>query len=326
MGLIKEMIKLKQSLPAIMIVVGGLGFVLFSWDPFGFEISHERLYKFFYDAFTVIIMSALVSFLIDSVEFMGVFRRALEDIIYDSKFLKKRRDINDIWVNVSKEMFMSKFPQISDSLTKTVGQYLKIDDGLKLRYFEDYVNSYKLSLDETDKGIINVVNIVTLTLNVEDDKNFNFPLNITTCAREENKDKAKLEIKNVSVNGKDVKVEVPEPEYKKNVLNYESNLPLGGATKYKIKMTITKRYNLQDDSYLAFQAKWLVCGMRVKVFYPKELGILFVNRGVMGTFEPGDDNFEPGNGKEEGFMEFECKSMILKKQGYILTITPKMQL
>ena len=141
-------------------------------------------------------------------------------------------------------------------------------------------------------------------------------MNLSTCASEENKDKTFLKIDNVSVNGENVKVKITESKYENNEIKYECKLPLGGDTKYKIKQTITKKYSLQDDNFIGFFAKWLVCGMRIKVFYPKELGILFVNRGVMGSFEPLDIR--------EKFIEYEYKGMILKRQGYILTIIPKL--
>ena len=135
MGFFKDVFNFKRSLPAILLITGVIAFGFFSLDPFGLENSHEHWYRFLYGLSNVIVMSALVSFLIDSVEFMGVFRRALEDIIYDSKYLKKRKDIDQIWVNVSKEMFKSKFPQISTPLMQAVRQYFKNDDDLKLRYF-----------------------------------------------------------------------------------------------------------------------------------------------------------------------------------------------
>jgi len=243
-----------------------------------------------------------------------VDKRALEDIIYDSKFLKKRKDIDEIWVKVSKELFKSKFPQISNPLMQTVRKYYESDDGLKLSYYNDYVNTYTLALDKEDKNIIHVVQDVSFTLNVEDKEKFPFPMTMWTCASPENKDKATLLCENVTVNGKPATAEVSEPKYEEGTLRYDYKLQLEGNTEYKIKQRITKKYNLKEDNFIGYKARWLVNGIRVKVFHPKELGILFVNRGVMGEFSKEE---------REDFKEYEFKGLILKHQGYILTIIPK---
>lgn len=314
MGYIKDIFKFKQAIPVILLIIGVPLFVICSFGAFGLENSHKQWFRLLDGLSNVIVMSALVSFLVDSVEFMGVFKRALEDIIYDTKFLKKRNDIDEIWVKVSKELFKSKFPQISNQLMQTVRKYYEPGDGLKLTYYNDYVNTYTLTFDEKDKNIIHLVHDVSFTLNVEDKKGFDFPMTLWTCVSEGNKDKVSLVCDNVTVNGEAAKAEVSEPKYEDGALKYDYKLQLKGSTEYKIKQKITKEYSLKDDNFIGYKARWLVNGMRVKVFHPKELGILFVNRGVMGKFSKEE---------KEDFKEYEYKGLILKHQGYILTIIPK---
>lgn len=314
MGYFKDIFKFKQAIPVILLIIGVPLFVICSFGAFGLESAHKHWFRLLDGLSSVIVMSALVSFLVDSVEFMGVFKRALEDIIYDSKFLKKRKDIDEIWVKVSKELFKSKFPQISNPLMQTVRKYYESDDGLKLSYYNDYVNTYTLTLDENDRNIIHVVQDVSFTLNVEDKEKFPFPMTMWTCTSAENKDKVTLLCENVTVNGKPATAEVSEPKYEEGTLRYDYKLQLEGSTEYKIKQRITKKYNLKEDNFIGHKARWLVNGLRVKVFHPKELGILFVNRGVMGEFSKEE---------REDFKEYEFKGLILKHQGYILTIIPK---
>lgn len=314
MGFFKDIFRFKQSIPVILLIIGISFFIFFSFDPLGIEQSYNHWYKFLYGLSNVVVMSALVSFLVDSVEFMGVFKRALEDIIYDSKFLKKRKDIEDIWTKVSKELFKSKFPQISDSLMKAVKRYYEPGDGLKLTYYNDYVNTYTLKLDQNDKNILYIENEISFTLNVEDKDDFVFPMTSWTCVSKENQDQATLECNPVIVNGKPEKAEVSKPTYENGMVRYDHKLKLGGATEYKIKQTINKKCNLKEDNYIGFKARWLVNNMRVQVFFPKELDILFVNRGVMGEYS---------SKEKDCFREYEYKGLILKHQGYILTIIPK---
>ena len=96
MGYFKDIFKFKQAIPVILLIIGVPLFVMCSFGAFGLESAHKHWFRLLDGLSSVIVMSALVSFLVDSVEFMGVFKRALEDIIYDSKFLKKRKDIDEI--------------------------------------------------------------------------------------------------------------------------------------------------------------------------------------------------------------------------------------
>ena len=317
MSYIKDVFKFKQAIPVILLIIGGSLFVVCSFDFFKLEENHQQWYKLLEGLSNVIVTSALVSFLVDSVEFMGVFRRALEDIIYDSKFLHKRKDINEVWVKVSKELFNSKFPQISNSLMQVVRKYYDPGDGLKLTYYNDYVNTYTLTLDKDNKDIIYVENDVSFTLNVEDKEKFMFPMTMWTCVSEADKEKPTLECNNVFVNGHSATAQISTPKYEDGMLRYDYKLELKGSIEYKIRQKFLKKYNLRDDNYIGYKARWLVNGMRVKVFHPEELGVLFVNRGVMGDFIKEE---------REDFKEYEYKGLILKHQCYILTIIPKEKL
>ena len=147
MSYIKRLFQFRLAVPVILLVIGLPLLCIAAFDPWQLEDSSPHWFKLLEKCGDIILVSSLISFLLDSAEYMGVFKRALEDIIYDSKFLKKRKDIEDIWVSVSKELFKSKFPRISTPLMQAVRKYYEPGDGLKLTYYNDYVNTYTLTLD-----------------------------------------------------------------------------------------------------------------------------------------------------------------------------------
>ena len=262
---------------------------------------------------SVIVMSALVSFLIDSVEFMGVFKRALEDIIYDSKFLRKRKDIEEIWVKVSKELFKSKFPQISTQLMMAVKNYYSPDENLKLNYYNDYRNVYTVKYDEQNHDFIHVESKSSYILKVEDEKEFEFPMRYWTCVNEGEQETVEAAMGSITVNGNNVNdIGTPEKTYEKGTVCYNFKLKLKGCTEYRIQQTLNQKYNLKEDNFLGFRARWLVNDMRIQLFHPADMKILFVNRATANGFEVNNDR--------ETFKEYEYKGLILKHQGYIIIL------
>ena len=87
---------------------------------------------------------------------------------------------------------------------------------------------------------------------------------------------------------------------------------LYGCTEYRIQQTLNQKYNLKEDNFLGFRARWLVNDMRIQLFHPADMKILFVNRATANGFEVNNDR--------ETFKEYEYKGLILKHQGYIIIL------
>lgn len=260
----------------------------------------------------IILVSSLISFLLDSAEYMGIFKKDLEEIIYDTKHLEKRNDIEDIWVKVSKVFTKLKFPQISTPLMNAVKNFYTANDGLKLSYYSDYRNIYTVTFDEKDANFIRVKNETTFTLKVEDSKKFKFPMRFWNCVEENNQGSVTMNIDNITVNGNSAKVKDHTKSYDNGMICHTFNIELEGRNEYRITQESNQRYDLRQDNYLGFRARWLVNDMRIQVFHPKNLKLLFVNRATANGFKK--------NKETEDFCEYEYKGLILKNQGYIIIL------
>lgn len=261
----------------------------------------------------ILLISVLFSFLTNSIEFIGVFQDLLEKVIYDAKFLKKRKDISKIWETVSKEMFKSKFPKISRPLLEIIKKdYLSQDE---VSYYSDYRNIYDVKFDDADRNFIIVNNDVSFVLNAVNENEFSFPIKNWICASDATKDNVDFEIKSVTVNNNPVVPKLVKKEYKDGCLFFHYEIKLKGCKEYSIKQNIKKRYSIKEDNYIAFKAKWLVNNMTVQLFHPKEFNVLFVERATSEKF-----NIVK---KREDYLEYEYKGLILRSQGYIMIFNPK---
>lgn len=310
---IRHLFQLRLALPTILLIVGLFLFFSCAFDLFGIETSNKVLFRILEKAGDLILISSIISFLIDSAEYLGVFKKELEDVIYDTNFLKKRNDIESVWVKVSDVLFQSKFPEISQKLMMAVKNYYSTDDGLKLNYYDDYRNIYTIKYDEQNQDIIHVENKTSFLLKVEDEKEFDFPMRYWTCVEENNQGSVETVMESISVNGDRLtNIKDPIKTYTDGMICFEFKIKLKGHREYRIQQVRKNKYNIKEDNYLGFRARWLVNDMRVQVFHPNDMKILFINRATANGFQ--------SNCCTDTFKEYECKGLILKHQGYIIIL------
>lgn len=258
----------------------------------------------------ILLISALLSFLTNTAEYLGVFRKALEEIVYDPKFLRNRKDIEDVWENVSKVLFKSRFPQISHNLLVTIKKNYLSDN--EVSYYGDYKNIYDIKYDSEDKRCVIVKNDINFTLHAVDTSDFTFPIKSWICSKDGDKQKTFFNINSIHVNGDLVVPKQISIIHKDGQLCFHYEITLKGSTEYKIKQSLEKRYSLDCDNYIGFQAKWLVNNLTVQLFHPEDMEVLFINRAASESF-----NLIK---KKENYLEYEYKGLILRKQGYIMIL------
>ncbi|MBR6489904.1 MAG: hypothetical protein IKT03_05135 [Muribaculaceae bacterium] len=316
---IKRIFRFRLALPTVLLLGGLFLFFACTFDWFGIETTKPILFEIFEKAGNLILISSVIAFLIDSAEYMGAFKRELEEVIYDTKFLKKRNDIEGVWRGVSEVLFESKFPKISSDLMDAVKGYFVPDEDLKLNYYNDYRITYTVTYDKDDSDFIHVESKTSFQLNVEDGKEFEFPMRHWTCVDESSQDTVETAMGSIIVNG-DERTDLGEPvkTYHNDTVCYCFKLKLKGCTEYQIDQTVNKKYNLKKDNFLAFRARWLVNDMRVQLFHPADMQVLFVNRATAKDFKKNHDT--------KVFKEYEYKGLILKRQGYIIILNKQQNL
>lgn len=94
-----------------------------------------------------IIGGGVFTSLIHSGEFIEIYSRIFDKILWSTEFLRKRGDIRKLWSDVSKVLYDEKFPDISDELENIIAtEYFPVNHEY---YGENYDYTYNIiSLNE----------------------------------------------------------------------------------------------------------------------------------------------------------------------------------
>ena len=106
--------------------------------------------------------------------------------------------------------------------------------------------------------------------------------------------------------------------YKQDIegsLCQEQQLTLQGNTKYEIKYTREKTYNINYDYYVGFRAKYIVNKLRVCLDLPNEIDAIFTCRGTQNEFDDISNN--------DNRIEKKYRGLVLPRQGYIFALKRK---
>ncbi|WP_156169707.1 hypothetical protein [Sphingobacterium sp. IITKGP-BTPF85] len=108
---------IKKNLTIIYLLLAVI-FILFpntSYSPFS-EKWNEILQKIGFISLT----SGIFAGVLKSIQFTGLFQEELQKIVSGSEFLKNRKDLQDLWKEISKIIYSKKFPEISEELEDTI--------------------------------------------------------------------------------------------------------------------------------------------------------------------------------------------------------------
>ena len=303
---------LKASIPWILLIIGGV--CLYFGYFYIFQDEKSLYIDLCRGLANILIVGVLVGFVTSSAQFMGVFKKELEAIIYESKFLKNRIDIHKVWDNVSCSLFRSKFPEISNDLLHIIkNQYLPLN---QVSYYKDYQSIITISWADKERKIIKVVYEISFDLTASSKDKFNFPLDSRVNVDGLSKSDYSISIENYLVNNKEAKiVKIIDEIENGDTHHYGIEVELAGSTKYSISKKVIKQYSYEKDYFIAFAAKFIVKDFRIQVFHPADIELCFINRGLINKFKDVK--------KRETYLEKQYKGLILQKQGYVIILKNK---
>lgn len=257
----------------------------------------------------VLVIGVILGYLSNASQFLGVFKSDLQDIIYGKEFIKQRKDINTLWETLSKQLFKNKFPAIHKEFLKVISEYFPKDE---ISYCNDYCRDTTIEWLNKDDGIIKVTDNVSFDLIAENSDKFVYP--IKTWTNVNDKVVYKEIITEFKVNGKKIELEKTENnKINNNEICFEQIVKLKGHTKYEIQYTKEKTYNINDDYYIGFRARYITNKLRVDLNLPEDLNAMFICRGTQNDFE----DIKSCSTKK---ISKKYKGIILPRQGYIFSL------
>lgn len=307
----ERLCNVKAALPVLYLVVGII-FGGLCYIP-SFDSEHPTLFRIFNSVAGVLVISALISFLMTTARYMGVFKEALEEIVYSPRFLEKRNDIEQVWENVSYAMFKSKLPSISHAFLRSIKEYYI--SASEDQFYENYRAIIDISWLDKKKQWVQISYDVDFDLITESEKRKNFTFNSWTYKTDDDEFCTKTEITKYSVDGQDTQVKSIGKTEQDGEIIERFQVEINGKKKYSIKEHLNKTMCLRDDNFCAFNCKWLVNNMDIQIYFPEDMDVKFVGKGTAEEFILVN--------KRQNSLRYEYKGLILRSQGYLFILTSK---
>lgn len=257
----------------------------------------------------VLIIGVVVGYLTSVAQWSGIFKKEIQDIVFGKEFLNKRNDIEDIWYRVTKQMFKFKFSDIHRDMLDALRQILPKEDDIS--YYEDYDADTKVEWVDRERGLIKSIDTFAIFIVTESEKEFSYPIKSWTITDDDDNENIRQSIK-VCVDGKTMSDLKTSTKREGDEICSETLIPLKGKKRYFLQYTREKIYNINEDYYIAYRAKYITKNLKVSLELPDDIEALFVERGTTNEF------LNVKNSKHH--IKKSYKGVIFPKQGYIFAL------
>ncbi|MBD5277160.1 MAG: hypothetical protein HDS30_05870 [Bacteroides sp.] len=301
----------KQSIGWIIAILGVLCYFIGYYFKSIYDSSIWP--DFIIKAADVMIIGVVVGYLTGIAQWAGIFKKEIQDIIYGKEFLQKRNDIETIWYNVTKQMFKSKFADIHKNMLTALKSVLPSEDDIS--YYEDYDADSRIEWVDKDKGVIKCIDNYSMYIVVESEKQFDYVINKWTIENSENPDDDILESLEVVVDSKKQNDLITMTTRNGSEICTETKVSLSGKKRYFLQYSRVQQYNINDDYYIGFKAKYITNNLKVSLELPHDIEAIFIERGTVKGFQNVNNT--------KSHIKKIYKGVIFPKQGYIFALNVK---
>ena len=215
--------------------------------------------------------------------FTDLFRKNVIDEIYSPKHLKQRKDIQDIWLNVSNVLMKDKYPKISQSILKIIKD---VYFPTKVKgYYDNYQVDYHISFVDDQKEYIRSLETISYTYK-QFIKTPKYERRMV-CRKSQDDVQAQLNLISFKIDGNDVTQQVKlSQEYKdgKQTKYYQVELPKKEGDDYRMEIQLEKTYRFNEDFDLTFSSHCITNNLQVELNYTLDFYAYFMPSGVPGEF------------------------------------------
>ena len=215
--------------------------------------------------------------------FADLFKKNVIDEIYSPKHLKQRKDIQDIWLNVSNVLMKDKYPKISQSILKIIKD---VYFPTKVKgYYNNYQVDYHISFLDDQKEYIRSLETISYTYK-QFIKTPKYERRMV-CRKSQDDVQAQLNLISFKIDGNDVTQQVKlSQEYKdgKQTKYYQVELPKKEGDDYRMEIQLEKTYRFNEDFDLTFSSHCITNNLQVELNYTLDFYAYFMPSGVPGEF------------------------------------------
>jgi hypothetical protein len=293
----------QYALPWIILIIGLLFFILSITVTF----KNENWQHIFEGLGKTMLTGGIFAVLLKSMQFMGIFKDELTNILFEPKSLENRIDLPIFWEKTSRVLFRNKFPKISEKLLNDVKEmYFPTKE---VSYYENAEHNIEIRLDPPN--IIRMIDTVTLDVICESPTtNTNYTFGGSVDAN------STYKLISFKLDGTDMISKYKPIKKQINGRNHEAvDIKLSGKTKYHIEKIEEEITNLDLDDLMIFRAKKIFFRLKVQIHHDSNLDIDFHSCGTLVSFKLTKSNIN--------YKEYYCDGLIYPEQGYFYKIKIK---
>lgn len=244
-------------------------------------IEDNEVSEFVGDIGIAVLASGIFAAVLKSFQFSGLFREEIEKVVLSTKFLKKRNDLEELWSDVTRALYESKFPEISNDIEELIlTNYLPTR---AIYYYKDFIVTIKIhQIDDNDIVTYDQTCEYTLVPSNPDDP---IPFkNKITYDKINGEEHSKNEILHFSINNNDIELKEEISETEDTVIR-TFTAELSNHREYRIKKVDKRHTWIYEDNTKLFRLMAITKGMNVVIQYPESLEISFFNIGLVNQFK-----------------------------------------
>lgn len=311
----------KSSIPWMLLIVGLLLFTFTEFYTFfskkeTMSITFNKNWLTWLSGISkAILISGISSVLLNSFEYMGIFRGVMVDIVMGEAYLDNRKDLDKHWEKITLLLFKNRFPAINNQITKDVKEtYLPIDVP---KYYDGATEDISISIVNKALQIVEVVNTTTFTINTWDAKQMlGYSLINDIACEGQNSSHESFEIVNFTIDGEDI-IPTGDRNVRRMIdgkwclLNSLKVKNITGKLLYKVNFTIKKTYSLKYDNILYNLLQHIHHGIDI-YFHLDGVSLDIIKIGTLQKFETIKRNNK--------YIHLKYNGLIYPQQGYIAII------
>lgn len=234
--------------------------------------------------------------------------------VYHPTFLEHRKDLENVWRQVTEVLYKSRFKDISERIAKKVlEEYFPVDDNF---YYDEFQEIVEITFCDTEKIFVHSKETISLTIKPIDETQkvkWKYSTDVLKSAKDT---RASVEMLKLEINGTNRMADCPASQASTDgkCLSQEFTFELEGKEKYKVLMEMKRIYDPAVDTVRDFVAGRFVNSPELQVKFPEELFLKFQPVGTRGDAYHNKSTFE-------NVIWNVYEDLIFPNQGYRITFS-----
>lgn len=301
---------LLAGLGIVIIIVGELLNVSDSTKPV-IVYAKDKVNAFLIEVGKAILVSGVASITLSSLKHLGIFSDELKKILFDTKFLRNRKDLPEYWERVTKELLSDKFPKINNLILSDVREvYLPTES---LKYYENFWQHMNIKMLDKSSEMIEVTQttkflVIPNNKDIPDHQEF-----ISNICHGGKSSGVTFNIVSASINKESINVNVDHQNIG-NFLNSKFYLTLSGCDSYDVEIVIKKTYSLKNDCVMGYRHQNITHNSTLQ-FQLDGIKIDFIPIGTLKDYETKTQN--------DSLIVKEYVGLLYKNQGFVVHLRKK---